>query len=208
MTEIDLVVGSLITVSPQEDKAGYEEEREWVADIQDLLREEGVNADLVSQPGVEIWEGGIESFADLYQLRLLAAYLEQGRDVSELLESDAIEDSEPDPLLVSIWDGSQSTRFLHLITHQGPGGYYLPVEFAEPIWLSYEDEEFEDDEELDEEQAVCFGSSMKLQKELAELDPLLQQAGLTSGHNVYRCMATLRTAADQSLEHGLPIIIW
>jgi hypothetical protein len=209
MTEIDLVVGSLITVSPQEDKAGYEEEREWVADIQDLLREEGVEADLVSQPGVEIWEGGIESFTDLYQLRLLAAYLEQGKDASSLLESSVIEDAEPDPLLIAIWDGSQPTRFLHLITHQGPGGYYLPVDFAEPIWLSYEEEEGEElDEELDEEQAVCFGSAVALQRELADLEPLVQQAGLSPSHNVYRALTTLRAATDQSLSAGLPVIIW
>lgn len=211
MTELDLVVGSLITVSPKDDKASYEEEREWVSDIQDLLREEGVEVDLLSRPGVEIWEGGIESFSDLYQLRLLAAYLENGRDVAELLAAGTVEDVEPDPLLVEIWDDSQATRFGHLIKHQADGGYYLPVDFAEPIWLSYEDEEGEvaaDEEDFDEEQVVCFGSSLALQRELTELEPMLQQAGLTADHSVYRCLTTLKDAAAQSLANELPIIIW
>jgi hypothetical protein len=211
MTELDLVVGSLITVSPKEDKAGYEEEREWVSDIQDLLREEGVEVDLLSRPGVEIWEGGIESFNDLYQLRLLAAYLENGRDVAHLIDAGTVEDVEPDPLLVEIWDDSQATRFGHLIKHQADGGYYLPVDFPEPIWLSYEDEEgLEDDDDFEDEdeQVVCFGSSVALQRELTELEPMLRDAGLKTEHNVYRCLATLRTAAEQSVTNDLPVIIW
>lgn len=212
MTELDLVVGSLITVSPQEDRAGYDEEREWVSDIQDLLREEGVEVDLLSRPGVEIWEGGIESLNDLYHLRLLAAYLEQGRDITPLLDAGAIEDSETDPLLAAIWDDEQKTKFAHLITHQGEGGYYLPVDFADPIWLGFdadEDGDFdEDDLEFEGEQVICFGSSVALQRELAELEPMLQQAGLKEVHNVYRCLSTLRVAADQSVANDLPIIVW
>ena len=60
MTELDLLVGSIFTTRPEEDRELFEEEREWLSDIQDLLREEGVEADLLSRPGVEIWEGGIE----------------------------------------------------------------------------------------------------------------------------------------------------
>src|SRR5436190_23779958 len=85
MTELDLLVGSIFTTRPEEDRELFEEEREWLSDIQDLLREEGVEVDLLSRPGVEIWEGGIEHFIDLYQLRLLAAYLEQGQDITPLL---------------------------------------------------------------------------------------------------------------------------
>src|SRR5690349_16043833 len=111
MTELDLVVGSMFTTRPDEDRELYEEEREWLSDIQDLLREEGVEVDLLSRPGVEIWEGGIEHFMDLYQLRQLAAYLEQGRDVAGLLDAGPPEDGEPDPALVAIWDGEEVTRF-------------------------------------------------------------------------------------------------
>src|SRR5689334_22415967 len=84
ITELDLVVGSMFTTTPDEDRELFEDEREWLSDIQDLLREEGVEVDLLSRPGVEIWEGGIDRFMDLYQLRQLAAYLELDRDIAPL----------------------------------------------------------------------------------------------------------------------------
>src|SRR5689334_24196015 len=108
MTELDLVVGSMFTSRPDEDRDLYEDEREWLSDIQDLLREEGVEVDLLSRPGVEIWEGGIEHFMDLYQLRLLAAYLEQGRDIGGLRDFQPDAQTEPDSLLAAIWEGEQT----------------------------------------------------------------------------------------------------
>jgi len=212
MTELDLVVGSMFTTRPDEDRELFEDEREWLFDIQDLLREEGVEVDLLSRPGVEIWEGGIDRFMDLYQLRQIAAYLEQGRDIAPLLKAGPPSDGDPDPLLVAIWDGEQPTRFAHLINHQADGGYYLPVDFAEPIWLEAEDEapdeeEAEDDDE-DDEAFISFGSSVGLQRELAELAGMLQQAGVPTQSSVARCLLVMRTAADQSVANELPIIVW
>jgi hypothetical protein len=207
MTELDLVVGSMFTTRPEEDRDLYEDEREWLSDIQDLLREEGVEVDLLSRPAVEIWEGGIDRFMDLYQLRQIAAYLEQGRDVAALLKAGPPSDGDPDPLLVAIWDGEQPTRFPHLINHQADGGYYLPVDFAEPIWLEAEEEPTEDEDE-DDDHFISFGSSVGLQRELAELDTMLQQARVPSQSSVVRCLQVLRTAADQSVANELPIIVW
>src|SRR4051812_25671259 len=158
MTELDLVVGSIFTTRPEEDRELFEEEREWLSDIQDLLREEGVEVDLLSRPGVEIWEGGIEHFIDLYQLRLLAAHLDQGRDIAPLRDIKPNTETEPDSLLVAIWEGEQATRFPHLINHQADGGYYLPVDFPEPIWLEFDEDEGDNHEEI-QEPVVCFGSS-------------------------------------------------
>ena len=207
MTELDLLVGSIFTTRPEEDRELFEEERDWLSDIQDLLREEGVEVDLLSRPGVEIWEGGIEHFMDLYQLRLLAAYLEQGRDITSLRPPSAELETEPDPLLAAIWNGEQTTRFTHLINHQADGGYYLPVDFAEPIWLEFETDEESDGQEL-QEPVVSFGSSIGLQRELAELEPMLRQAGVAEKSPAYRCLAALREAADQSVANDLPIIVW
>jgi hypothetical protein len=207
MTELDLVVGSMFTTRPEEDRDLYEDEREWLSDIQDLLREEGVEVDLLSRPAVEIWEGGIDRFMDLYQLRQIAAFLEQGRDVSALIKAGPPSDGDPDPLLVAIWDGEQPTRFPHLINHQADGGYYLPVDFAEPIWLEAEEEPTEDEDE-DDDHFISFGSSVGLQRELAELDTMLQQARVPSQSSVVRCLQVLRTAADQSVANELPIIVW
>jgi hypothetical protein len=205
--ELDLTVGSIFTTRPEEDRELYEDEREWLESIQDLLREEGVEADLLSRPGVEVWEGGIDRFADLYQLRLLAAYLEQGRDIAPLLSPDFDLDEEPDELLTQIWEGEVSTRFPHLLNHQAEGGYYLPVEFAEPIWLEFDPEDPDDADDLTD-RVVSFGSSVALQRELAELQPLLQQAGVPANAPAMRCLRVLKEAADQSVANDLPIIIW
>src|SRR5262245_21312595 len=207
MTELDLLVGSIFTTRPEEDRELFEEEREWLSDVQDLLREEGVEVDLLSRPGVEVWEGGIEHFLDLYQLRLLAAYLEQGRDITPLHDFKPESASEPDPLLAAIWEGEQPTRFAHLINHQADGGYYLPVDFPEPIWLEF-DEDIDDDGRDLQEPVVSFGSSIALQRELVMLEPLLQQAGVPEAGAPYRCLKVLREAADQSVSNNLPIIIW
>ncbi|HEU5088918.1 MAG TPA: hypothetical protein VFT99_15795, partial [Roseiflexaceae bacterium] len=166
--------------------------------------------DLLSRPGVEIWEGGIDRFMDLYQLRQIAAYLEQGRDIAPLLKAGPPSDGDPDPLLVAIWDGEQPTRFAHLINHQADGGYYLPVDFAEPIWVEWdnpEDGDEEDDQGYDDS-VVSFGSSAGLQRELVELESMLQQAGVTGDSAPLRCLRVLRTAADQSVSNDLPIIVW
>ncbi|MBC8163641.1 MAG: hypothetical protein H7Z42_20735 [Roseiflexaceae bacterium] len=207
-TELDLLVGSIFTTRPEEDRELFEEEREWLSDIQDMLREEGVEADLLSQPGAEVWEGGIERFMDLYQLRLMAAYLEQGRDIAPVLTLPEDQDGEPDEALVAIWEGEKQTRFANLINHQADGGYYLPIDFAEPLWLEVEVEE-EDEEELDDDdKVVSFGSSVGLQRELAELATLLQGAGVPTSSPAMRCLTVLKTAADQSVANGLPIIVW
>ena len=206
-TELDLVVGSMFTTRPEEDRELYEDEREWLSDIQDLLREEGVEVDLLSRPGVELWEGGIDRFMDLYQLRQLAAYLEQGRDVSELLKAGPPTDGEPDPVLVAIWDGEETTRFPHLINHQADGGYYLPADFAEPIWLEA-DEDAIAEEDDPEDPYISFGSSVGLQRELAALASMLQAAGVATSSAPFRCLQVLREAADQSIANDLPIIVW
>lgn len=205
--ELDLTVGSMFTTRPEEDRDLYEQEQEWISSIQDLLREEGVEVDLLSRPGVEVWESGIERFADLYQLRLLAAYLEHGRDVAPLLGPDFDLDDEPDPLLAQIWESEISTRYPHLLNHQAEGGYYLPVDFAEPIWLEYDAEEEDADDDVSD-RVVSFGSSPGLQRELVELAPILQQAGVSPDAPAFRCLTVLQQASEQSIANDLPIIIW
>ncbi len=205
MTEIDLVVGSMLTARPDEDRESYEEEREWVQDVQDLLHEEGIEVDLLAQPGTEVWEGGIESFYDLYQLKRLAAHLERNDDIQPILRTPAVDGEEVDDLLADIWDDEVETRFPHLIKHQGDGGYYLPVDFAEPIWVDFG--EAEEAETLEQENAVSFGSSVGLLRELAELEALFKQANVPRG-GAYHALEVLKTAAQQSVNTGLPIILW
>lgn len=208
MSELDLLVGSIFTARPEDDRELFDEEKEWLSDVQDLLREEGIEIDLLSRPGAEIWEGSIDRFMDLYQLRLFAVYLERGQDPSAALQSTQEPEDEPDSLLVSIWEGDETTRFPNVVNHQADGGYYLPVDFAEPIWLEVDEDQVEEVDEDDDEQVVSFGSSIALQRELVELEGLLKQAGLTTSDPAYRCLQVLQTAANQSVSNDLPIIIW
>jgi hypothetical protein len=208
MTELDLVVGSMITTTAQEDREAYEQEREWLQDVQDLLREEGIELDLLAQPGTEVWEGGIESFYDLYQLRRLAAHLERGDDISALLREESPDGEDVDDLLADIWDDEVTTRFPHLIKHQGDGGYYLPADFAEPIWVDYGDEDEDESDDLaEEDEAVSFGSSIGLMRELSEVEQLFQQANVPQ-NGPRRALQVLKTAAQQSIDSSLPIILW
>jgi hypothetical protein len=209
--ELDVVVGSILTARPDEDRDTYEEEREYLQDIQDLLREEGVEVDLLSQPGTEVWEGGIRSLYDLYELRRLAAHLERGADPQALLGSDSTNGEDLDDLLADILDDQVQTRFPHLIKHQGEGGYYLPVEFAEPILISIdygdEDQDEDDDGLVEEDNIQSYGSSVALLRELTEVEELFKGANVPMG-GPREALQVLRTAAEQSISTGLPIILW
>jgi hypothetical protein len=205
VTELDLVVGSMITTRPDEDREQYEEEREWLEAVQDLLREEGVEVDLLSQPGTAVWEGGIRRFADFYQLRRLAAHLERGEDINMLLGGASADGEDVDQLIADIWADEEETRFPHLIKHLGDGGYYLPAEFEEPIWVDSSEED--EEEEGFSDDAVSFGSSPGLLRELNEVEDLFKQANVPMG-GPREALQILKTAAEQSVNTGLPIILW
>lgn len=200
-TELDLVVGSMITVRPDEDRAAYTEEYESVSAVQDQLRDEGIDVDLISQPGTELWEGGLENMGALYQLSRLAVHLERGDDVAEVIEDGPVIYEDLDRAVTDIWDELTKTRFAHLVNLQGINSYYLPADFEQPVWLNFENEDGEED-------SAFFGSAHRLQAELAELAPLLLKAGVSHNADAYRCLDLLRTAAARSIETGLPVIVW
>ncbi len=207
MTELDLLVGSIFTTRPEEDRELFEEEREWLSDIQDLLREEGIEVDLLSKPGVELWEGGIEHFMDLYQLRLLAAYIEQGQDITPLRDFKPETATEPDPLLAAIWEGEQTTRFAHLINHQADGGYYLLVDFAEPIWLEFDQDDDENGHDC-RSQWSALARRPRSTASLSSSNHCSSRPAVPEQSAPYRCLRVLRDAVDQSVSNDLPIIIW
>ncbi len=199
-TELDLVVGSLINVRPDEDLAEFEEQQDIVSEMQDLLRERGIVADLLSRPGTEVWEGGIETLGSLYQLSRLAARLERGEEIQGVLnDGPVIYENDLDRFVTDIWDEQVKTRFAHLINLQGAGSYYLPIEFDPPVWLPAA---LEDDDE------AYIGSAVLLQKELTELADLLRAAGVPVQSQAFQCLNMLRTGAAQSLQFDLPLIVW
>lgn len=202
--EINLVVGSMITIRPDEDRQEYEEAYEQVVTIQDMLRDEGIEVDLSNQPGTEIWEGSIDSFGSLYQLIRLVARLEREQGIEEVIEDGPVlpDDEDLDSAVTDIWYDLRETRFPHLLKLPGLDSYYLPVEFEKPIFLPFEDEQGEED-------AAFFGSAEVLQRELSDASELIAQAGL-QGKLVaaVQALESLRQAATQSVSAGLPVIIW
>ncbi|MEM8530043.1 MAG: hypothetical protein AAGF95_04320 [Chloroflexota bacterium] len=205
VTELDLLVGSILTTRPEEDRFLYEEEFEWLSLLQTLLQEHDVDIDLLAQPGVQIWEGGITRFLDLYQLRLLAVYLEQHQSIDSILHISHGTYQKIDHLLADVLKRQQPTQFLHLIDHQIDGGYYLPVDFAEPIWIDTSQDQDREDEDIE---LISFGSSIALQRELIILERLLRTSNVPREHPVFRCLQVLQTATEQSVRNNLPIIVW
>ena len=199
-TELDLAVGSMITVRPDEDRAAYDEEYDSVSSVQDQLREEGIEIDLLTMPGTQVWEGGLANMGALYQLSRLAAHLERGDDLQEVIEDGPVIYEDLDRVVTDIWDELTKTRFNHLINLQGINSYFLPADFEQPIWLAFEDE--------GEEDSAYFGSSHHLQRELVELAPLLIKAGVSDKAEAYRCLELLREAVDKSVATNLPVIVW
>lgn len=200
-TELDLAVGSMITVRPDEDRAAYDEEYESVSLVQDHLRDEGIDVDLLAMPGTQVWEGGLSNMGALYQLSRLAIHLERGDDLGEVIEDGPVIYDDLDRAITDIWDELTQTRFSHLVNLQGINSYFLPVDFAQPVWLPFENEDGEEDN-------AFFGSSYALQRELAELAPRLIAAGVSHQAEAYRCLELLREATDRSVSSGLPIIVW
>lgn len=195
-TELDLVVGSLISVRPDEDLAEFEEQRDAISELQDLLRERGIVVDLLSRPGVELWEGGIETLGALYQLSRLAARLERDADIQAVLDDGpVIYENDMDRFVTDIWDEMVKTRFAHLINLQGNDSYYLPLEFDPPIWLPEANEAY-------------IGSAVVLQKELTEVAELLRAAGVPPQTQAFRCLDVLRIGAAQSVQADMPLIVW
>jgi hypothetical protein len=199
--ELDLFVGSMILVRPDEDRAAYEEEVENVSAVQDALREQNIEVDLLSQPGTEVWEGGIETIGALYQLARLVSRLERGGDIAEVIADGPVLSEDLDPLVTDVWDELFVTAYPHLLNLQGINSYFMPAEFDAPTWLPFEDENGEDDQ-------VYVGSSIHLQRELAEIGPRLIAAGVKPQSVAYKCLETLAEAAAASVKCGMPLAVW
>ncbi|HMQ32474.1 MAG TPA: hypothetical protein PKD53_17210 [Chloroflexaceae bacterium] len=200
-TELDLAVGSMITVRPDEDRAAYDEEHDSVSAVQDQLRDEGIDVDLLSMPGTQVWEGGLQNMGALYQLSRFAVHLERGDDVDDVLEDGPVIYDDLDTAVTDVWNDLTKTRYSHLVNLQGINSYFLPVDFEQPVWLSFENEEGDED-------SAFFGSAYRLRGELAELGPQLIKAGVSHNAEAYRCLELLSEAADKSIEAGLPVIVW
>ncbi len=207
MSKLYLAVGSLFTQTPEEDPEEFEDEQARISEMQAWLADQGVKVDLLSEPGRQMWHGEVAEFAHIYHLRVIAAHLGERRDIAKFLEPRLARTAEPDPVLAAVWNGSAPTPYDHLINHTLTDGFYLPVDFASPIWAGDGDEE-EDDEEEPDESVVSFGSSVALARELTELKRALAKHKLPVNHPAYVALLTLDEAARHSVAHKMPVSIW
>lgn len=199
--ELNLVVGSMITVRNDENRAVFRQQYDMATLVQEQLQEAGVAVDVLARPGEEVWVGGIETLDALYHLARLATHLERGDSLASIVQDGAVLTAELDSAVTDVWSGKRKTRFAHLVCLQGINSYYVPVDFDAPLWLPFENEVGEDDE-------AFFGSSVRLVQELLELGELLEQAGVPSEGPAARCRESLLVAAQQSVAAGLPLIVW
>ena len=199
--EAELVVASMVTVDPAEDSEAHREELESVTFLQEQLRSEGVDVDLLAKPGAEVWTGTIPDLGAVYQLARLARYLELGRPIDTVLADGPALPDDFDPVVADVWHELADTRFPQLVNLRGINTYYLPVDFDGPIVMVYEDADGEEDE-------ATFGSAVRLLAELDVLEPLLREAGVAPDGDAGEVFATLREAARQSVANDLPVIVW
>lgn len=199
--ELELVVGSLITVREDANRKQYKKERDIAVQVQQQLAAAGVEVDLVRGAGQELWHGGIETMGALYQLSRLAVHLEKNRNIAGVVSDGPVLPKTLDSAITDVWRGKKVSEFPHLVFLKGINSHYLPVDFKAPLWLPFKNEE-------DKLEEAFFGSSIRLEQELLALTPLLQQAQVSSDADAYRCLETLCEAASRSIQAQMPIVIW
>lgn len=130
---------------------------EHVQPVQNGIRKELCKPDFALGTQTEPVSGeSFGSYSNLQKLRGFAAHLELTGS------KPSVKDAEVYSKLREIYDEKAETkRFSHLINHSDAEGYYLPIDFAEPVELMVE-----------ETQYSC-GSCQQLLKELNEIGPVL-----------------------------------
>ena len=103
-----------------------------------------------SEPPVALPVGHDDGLAPL-QAAVLAAELHQGFDATQALR----DETGPRRRAGAIGYGGALARYRHLLDHDPCAGFYLPLDFPEPIDLSHRTE------------TVSFGSAPRLRLELA-----------------------------------------
>jgi hypothetical protein len=199
--ELELVVGSIITVREDANRKQYKKERDIAVQVQQQLAAAGVEFDLVKGAGQQLWHGGIETMGALYHLSRLAVYLEKNRNIAGVVSDGPVLPDKLDSAITDVWRGKKESDFPHLVFLKGINSHYLPVDFKAPLWLPFKNEE-------DKLEEAFFGSSVNLYHELTGLQSQLERAGVTDELEAYQCLNTLYEAASRSIQAQTPIVIW
>ena len=106
--QLDLVVGSLITVREAENRKIFKQQQAIAEQIQAQLHGAGIDYDFLFEPGTVVWTGSIETLDALYHLQRLAVRLEHGRDVAQVLAEGPVLTDDLDSMVTNIMVISKS----------------------------------------------------------------------------------------------------
>lgn len=134
---------------------------------------------------------------ELHSLRGYAAHIElEGEPPKTTLDGKGHY-----PTLKRIYDGTDSSkRFQHLINHSDCGGYYIPIEFAEPVLLERRSFTLGTDGPV--------GSSQKLLSELDEINKYLNVVGDYGQVERGSVEQTIRDDPWASEKHAWSVLHW
>ena len=180
---------SLSADEEQHASTSYQQAEERVKFIQESLTQAlGVKVRWPDEGGIAFIESTERRM--LHALRSLAAWHEYPNAIEFVL----LEDPRDHRSLQKIYDGEQ-TSYPHLMRHSDNRGFWLPVDYPEPVASS-------------EAAWWRIGSSQGLGRELEELTPLIE--GLPTGaarECLEQAHAFFVRAASTASEHKLPVII-
>lgn len=173
----------------QHDGASHQQAEERVKAIQESLTQTlGVEVRWLDEGGVAFIESTEQRM--LHALRSLAAWHEYPMEKEFAL----LEDPRDHPSLLKVYRGEQ-TRYPHMMRHSDNRGFWLPVDYPEPVASS-------------EAAWWRIGSSQSLGRELEELTPLIEALPPGSDREyMEQAHAFFVRAVSAANEHELPVII-
>ena len=158
---LDIEVGMLADMA-ENDEEGREYIETQFAQINTFLATCDLPAHNEPEKVPDVLSYGMWGYSGIHYLRRIAAHIAE----TGILPGPGDDDSADDPILEKYYadQGSNPTRFRHLILHSDAEGYYLPIRFDEVLFPP---------EESDIDGDGMIGSSYQLLAECEELAKLL-----------------------------------
>lgn len=156
------------------------------------------------------------SYTEIHHLKRYAAYIQEysAPPPEPFKARYAIND----PVLENVIE-QEKALFPHLIDHSDSDGFYIPVDFPDPLWIPSEDIGRKEDSDFMD--MISIGSSFQLKEELLKINEFLQvdSSEVINNFDIYFetiqkdrwytekwCWSVLYYMAHNSIEHKLSII--